>query len=152
MYELQQPRLIFVPSTVPMQYLSVLALITVMAITPAPTGQHLVAATTAEVIRPGAVEIAVDVNGSFYINNRPVAEADFSTTLLQALRASPSDPSVIHLFADRDAPFSRVEQAIALAGVLGVRRAELVARCPRARETYLRRCASEPLAAPNAHR
>jgi biopolymer transport protein ExbD len=145
-------QLIYGSSSTVMLYLSVLLLVTVIGIYPAPTGPHLAAAATATPVRPGPVTIGVDERGMFYLDNRVVADSLFAGSLRHALSIHPEHAGTIYLVAERYALQYHVDRALSIASSVGVRRVELIVECPHGRESLRRRCAAGPSGPPNPSR
>ena len=141
MIRLRQQQFLAVPNASAMITPVVMLLIIGMVFTPAHTHGYIVTAGSATAVGKGPVQIDVDSRGRFYLDDRPLTDADFEAALRIALRANTSSPGVVHLRADGNAPYDRVMHVLAAAGALGVRRAELLASCPHDRETLMRRCA-----------
>ena len=130
--------------SVPMIGMVVLLLIAAMVITPAVTGPRLANARTATPVMRGPVSVGVDRDGGIWIPGSPVPGPLTPPQLSERLRddyALRGDRSgMLHLMADRGAPYGRVQAVLGAAAQAGVRRVELIVECPRGAESLQRDC------------
>jgi biopolymer transport protein ExbD len=128
----------------PMIWVLVVLLIGAMVLTPSVTGPRFANARTATPVARGAFTVGVDRDGGVWILHAPdpgpIADAALAARLRAgyALRGDPS--GVLHLVADRWAPYARVQTVLRAAAEAGVRDVELIVECPRGKESLVRNC------------
>jgi biopolymer transport protein ExbD len=110
---------------VPMIDIMLVLLIIFMVITPALAGYSVVLpkALTAEQESDDRVTLGIDIEGRFYLDDRPqpIAQAELLTTLVSLYETRPDD-HVLYLKADAGVDYSVVLTAIDAARGAGVRR------------------------------
>lgn len=128
----------------PMIGVLVVLLICAMVFTPAVTGPRFATARTATPVVRGAFTVGVDRDGGVWILDAPNPGPITDAALVARLRASYAvrgDRSgVLHLLADRWAPYARVQTVLRAAAAAGVRDVELIVQCPRGKESLLHSC------------
>jgi biopolymer transport protein ExbD len=129
---------------VPMIGLLVMLLATTMVITPAIHGPKLPAAAAGTPVPRSPVAVGVDRDGQIWIVGAaepgPVPDDRLAERLRHAYAVRGDGPAVLHLVADRFAPYARVQTVTRAAAELGIRDIELIVECPRGRESLLRAC------------
>ena len=132
------------PMAVPTIGLLVLLLISAMVITPPIHGPRLATAATGTPVAPGQLTVGVDREGGIWIpgssEGGPVPEARLADRLRREFAVRDNPPAVLHLVADRYAPYARVQAVTRAAAELGIRDVELIVACPRGKESLLRIC------------
>lgn len=122
----------------------VLLLIAAMVITPAVTGPRLANARTATPVLRGPIRVGVDRDGGIWVPGSPVSGPFTPPQLSARLRAEYAlrgDRSgVLHLVADRGAPYGRVQAVLGAAAQAGVRHVELIVNCPPGRASLKHDC------------
>ncbi len=117
----------------PMVDVMLVLLIIFMVITPALAGYvaDLPDAVTSVPERDERVTLGIDVNGRYYLDERPqpVAPADLSGRL-STMYASRPDDHVLYLKADHGVSYSVVLTAVDAARVAGVRRIGFITETP----------------------
>jgi biopolymer transport protein ExbD len=129
---------------VPMTGVVMMLLVAAMVITPAVTGPGLAEARMATPVMRGPLAVGVDRDGNVWIPAAsapgPIAETQLAARLRDdyALRGDRS--GVLHLVADRRAPYDRVQAVLRAASRAGVRHVELIVECPRGTESLKHDC------------
>lgn len=113
-----------VPNVTPMIDVMLVLLCIFMIVTPALMSGVIAIPPTAENLKPHPEEItdhtlAIDVNGSLFLDRKPIAEARLREALT-ALYPAGSANRVLYVRAHRELAFGRVRTALDIAGSSGV--------------------------------
>lgn len=103
-----------------MLVLLIIFMITVPVLTHSVGVQLPRATSTPEQVPPQTIRLAVDAQGRYLWNERPLAAADLPARLRAAAAQQPQPE--LHLRADKDARYEPVAQALAAAQRAGLRR------------------------------
>jgi biopolymer transport protein TolR len=118
--------------TTPFTGVVLVLLIIYMVITPAfGEGPYLPRAATAEVIRGERLELGIDEQGRYYVDNRPIPDTALDASLRHEIGRMGADELL--LIADKDVSYSRVETALRTLQAAGVRRVMVEVNLPRPR-------------------
>jgi biopolymer transport protein ExbD len=119
------------PDATPFIGLVLIVLITCMVITPAIGHYQGPRARTAEV-RPNVMPtLGIDLDGRYYVDDRPVPDIRLAEALRAVMAAAGGDELLIK--ADEDVAYARVEGALQVLRRAGVRRVMIDAVLPRPR-------------------
>jgi biopolymer transport protein ExbD len=139
--------------SVPMIGMMVLLVIVAMVITPAVGGPRLAEARTATPVMRGPLTVGVDRDGRVWIPGAPVpgpmSESRLAARLRDDYALRGDRTGVLHLVADRWAPYRHVQAVLRAAAQAGVREVELIVECPPGRESLGDRCHRWWYAGPN---
>ena len=78
------------------------------------------ASNEAQVIKPETIRLSVDAEGSYFINENKVADADLAPQLKAAAAQNPQPD--LHIRGDKAVRYERVAQAMAAAQQAGLRK------------------------------
>ncbi|MDP2818086.1 MAG: biopolymer transporter ExbD [Polaromonas sp.] len=78
------------------------------------------ATNEAQIVKPETMRLTVDAQGSYYINEAPIADKDLAPRM-QAAAAQNPQPE-LHIRSDKAVRYERVAQAMATAQVSGLRK------------------------------
>jgi biopolymer transport protein ExbD len=139
--DLPQPRPL--AAMLPLVHLVMLVLITWMVVTPAiATHTRLPRARTAMPAMKDRVTVAIDDNGGFWIAHAadpgPIRSDQMARRLGEAYAGRAGEE--LYLIADQRVEYAWVQRVLAAASQAGVREVQLIAECPRDRESLMRHC------------
>ena len=115
----------------PMIDVLLVLLIIFMVITPALAGYsaQLPKASTAAPEKEDRVTLGIDVDGKYYVDDKPVTDAQLETRLREEYARRPDD-HILYMKADNGIEYSRVLTAIDAARNAGVRRIGAITELP----------------------
>ena len=115
----------------PMIDVMLVLLIIFMVVTPALAFEaKLPKAKTAAPEKEERVTLGIDKQGKFFVDDKPVADAELETRLREAYAKRPDD-HVLYLKADDNSKYSRTLTAITAASNAGVRRIGAITEMPK---------------------
>lgn len=129
---------------VPMIGMVVMLLVGTMVMTPAVAGPRLAEARTATPVMRGPISVWVDRDGYVWIPDAPgpgpIRDAELPARLRDQFARRGDRTGMLHLVAERSAPYGRVQEVLQAAAAAGVRDVELIVDCPRGTESLRRAC------------
>lgn len=107
-------------------FIDVMLVLLVIFIITVPVLKHAVnielprASNEKEVIQPATLNLSVKADGSYWLDDAPVSDAELALRLQQAGQLDPQPD--LHLRGDRDVRYERVAQAMAAAQRAGMKK------------------------------
>ena len=122
------------PNVIPMIDIMLVLLIIFMIVTPLiangfkatmPSGLHLDKRPEGD----NEVVLGVDAGGAFFLNGNPIPEASLGDQLRSIYSTTHTEDKIMYFRADKDLPYSRIEDAVEIARKAGVRVMEAITDC-----------------------
>ena len=122
------------PNVIPMIDIMLVLLIIFMIVTPLiangfkatmPSGLHLDKRPEGD----NEVVLGVDAGGAFFLNGNPIPEASLEDQLRSIYSTTHTEDKILYFRADKDLPYSRIEDAVEIARKAGVRVMEAITDC-----------------------
>jgi biopolymer transport protein TolR len=114
-----------------MTSVALVLLIIFMVVNPAHTGHpKLPRAAHSEVVRERGITVGVDVEGKYWLEDRPVRDGELAAGVRRAFAARPGE-STLYVISSHEVEYSRVLDVVDAARSAGVRRLGLLTEAPR---------------------
>jgi len=122
------------PNVIPMIDIMLVLLIIFMIVTPLiangfkatmPSGLHLDKRPEGD----NEVVLGVDAGGAFFLNGNPIPEASLEDQLRSIYSTTHTEDKIMYFRADKDLPYSRIQDAVEIARKAGVRVMEAITDC-----------------------
>ena len=122
------------PNVIPMIDIMLVLLIIFMIVTPLiangfkatmPSGLHLDKRPEGD----NEVVLGVDAGGAFFLNGNPIPEASLEDQLRSIYATTHTEDKIMYFRADKDLPYSRIQDAVEIARKAGVRVMAAITDC-----------------------